>query len=108
MEINGPERRSLAQNMTLEDFFIHVATDIERQLKEWDIDYEVMVMKLEDYEFIVKYHEAYCEISFSENIIKTLQRKDPYEIDRKIWKELQNKGISIVKGKGNYIDFIMW
>ncbi|WP_394233508.1 hypothetical protein [Niallia oryzisoli] len=108
MEINRPERRSMADAMSSEEFLIQVATDIEKQLQEWNPDYEVIVMKLENYEFVVKIHEEYYEMNFSEIMLETLQKKDPFELDRTIWQELQNKGISIIKGTGNYIDFIMW
>ncbi|WP_071394345.1 hypothetical protein [Bacillus tuaregi] len=107
MDMNGPERKSLAQSLPAEDFLIHVATEIENQLKEWNSDYEVMVMKLQNYIFVVKYQDEYYELAFNENNLKILQKKDPYELDRMIWKDLESKGIAIVRGNGSYIDMIM-
>jgi hypothetical protein len=107
MNINGLERRHNARKMKGDDFLKYVATEMENQLKEWDEEYEVMIMKLANYEFIVKNKQRYYEVTLSEDKLTILQKEDPYAIDKKLWKKLQNKGLPIIKGKGNYMDFVL-
>ena len=107
MDINELERSSIAKFQSGEDFLIHVAEFMERQLKEWDNIYEVFVMKLANYDFIVKNEEKYYEVQLSEDDIASLQKSGPYELDRKLWKELENQGLPIIKGTGNYIEKVL-
>ena len=87
-----------------EEFIKHVAGVIERQLKEWDDHYEVFLMKLAYYEVIIKNGETYYHADLSEQELETLQKKSPFSLDRNIWLELQNQGLPIIKGIGDYLD----
>ena len=107
MNINGFERRSMAKNLSPEEFLIHVANEMECQLQEWDSDNEVMVMKMGNYEFIVKNKETYYSVFCTEEELKNLQKESPYSLDQKLWRELQKEGLKIIKGIGNYIEFVM-
>jgi hypothetical protein len=31
----------------------------------------------------------------------------PFQLDRKVWKELEKQGLTIIKGHGNYIDTVL-
>lgn len=86
---------------------MHVADVIERQLKEWSVVYEVMVMKLSDYKIVVKKDNRYYELVISEKELDTLQATAPFALDRFVWKELEKQGIEIVRGYGDYIERVM-
>ena len=79
---------------------------IERQLKEWDEKYEVMVMKWIDYEFVVNHNDDFYHLQLSDQDIHELQMKGPHALDQKIWLELEKQGLTIILGYGNYLDFI--
>lgn len=107
MNISGFTRGILAKNYSSEKYLLHVCDVIERQLKEWDDEYEVMAMKLVDYELVVKKENKYYEMVLSEKDIETLQNKSPFSLDRHVWKELERQGLEIVRGYGNYIESVM-
>ncbi|WP_338472459.1 hypothetical protein R4Z10_06870 [Niallia sp. XMNu-256] len=103
MNINGFARGLMAKNDSEEKFLKHVASLVERQLKEWDEQYEVMVMKLTHYEFVVNHNDHFYHLQLTIHDIHKLQQKSPYALDRKIWKELEKQGLTIKRDKGNYI-----
>ncbi|WP_042355591.1 hypothetical protein [Bacillus rubiinfantis] len=107
MNINGLVRGQMARTYSEERFLLHVATCIEQQLQEWDARYEVIVMKLKDYELIVKDSERDYQITIAEKDIAPLQQAGPYSLDQKCWKDLEAQGLPIVKGFGNYIEMIL-
>jgi hypothetical protein len=107
MDINGEIRRYMARNMSREEFIKYVATAIEHQLKEWDENYEVFLMKLKKYEFMISKGEQYYDVKITENELDSLQKSSPIELDRKIWRELEKQGLPIVKGVGNYIETVL-
>lgn len=108
MNINPLARGYKNKNMDGEAFIIHVVKLIERQLKEWDPEYEINLLKLADYEIWIKKNEAYCyEINISESELEAFQKKCPYCLDIVIWKRLEAKGLQIKKGYGNYLDIIL-
>lgn len=107
MNINGFARNYMARYLNGEEFLKHVATLIERQLKEWNQKYEVFVMKLINYEVIIKNLDAYYYVQLSESEICLLQKSGLYEVDRKIWAELNKQGLPIIKGNGNYIEMVL-
>jgi hypothetical protein len=107
MDINGEIRGYMARNMGREEFIKYVATAIEHQLKEWDGNYEVFLMKLKKYEFMVSNGEKYYHVIISENELDSLQKSSPFELDRKVWTELQKQGLEVIRGVGNYIETIL-
>lgn len=104
MNVMGFIRGLMSKNMDNESFFIRVAETVEAQLKEWDENYEVMVMKLKDYEFYVYRGETSCHVSISEQEAAALQDKSPFSLDYKIWRSLEEQGLEVLSGYGDYID----
>lgn len=104
MNISGVIRGYITKTMIVEEFIVHVATLMEKQLKEWDENYEVYVMKLADYELVIKNNEKYYEVTLCEDEIEYLQNKSPFALDRKLWTELENQGLAILRGYGDYLD----
>lgn len=108
MNTSGFIRGSLAKKFDSERFLIHVSTTIERQLQEWDPTYQVYLLKLKDYVFHLKCNENQeYMIKINELKLKELQKKDPYALDRLIWKELIKQGLEPAKGHGNYLDVVL-
>ncbi len=97
----------MARSMSRETFLKYVATTIERQLQEWNASYAVVVLKLTDYHVWVNGTEEYYELSVAVDELEQLQKSSPYALDRHIWRLLQNQGLSIEKGYGDYIEFVM-
>jgi hypothetical protein len=85
MNMNGMARGYMACNLSVEDFLIHVAKVTEAQLKEWDGEYEVILMKLANYELVIKINELNYYVTLSQKELHCLQKKDPFALDRKIW-----------------------
>ncbi|MFD1851414.1 hypothetical protein [Oceanobacillus bengalensis] len=108
MNINGMARGYMAKKLGGEDFLLHVGECVERQLKEWNDRYKVNIMKLADYEFVVIYEEKYYHVQLTKEEIELLQKQSPYALDREIWKELENQGLVIVRGVGNYIERVLY
>lgn len=106
MNISGFARGLMAKNYCAEKFLLHVANCIEGQLKEWDENYEVILMKMQDYEFIVRKGVEEYHTLLTENDIEILKQSGPFQLDRKIWKDLENQGLPILKGFGNYLETI--
>lgn len=97
----------MAKNINEEEFIKHVANVIERQLKEWDEKYEVMVIKGVHYEFVVNYNDDFYHLQLSDQDIHELQKKSPYALDRKIWQELEKQELAIRWDRGNYIEVVL-
>lgn len=104
MNVSGVLRGIMTKHLDNEDFLFHVATIIEQQLKEWDERYEVYLMKMRNYELVVKQDEHYYHVYLSEQELQTLQQSGPFALDRNIWFELKNQELPIIRGVGNYID----
>jgi hypothetical protein len=107
MNINGFARGYMANNHSVEEFIKHVVEEIEQQLLEWDHHYEVFLLKLSYYEIMVKKEDCYYHVKLSENEAASLQKSGPFKLDRKVWKELEKQGLTIIKGHGNYIDTVL-
>lgn len=107
MNINGIARSYMARHQGGEEFIKHVADLMERQLKEWNEDYQVFLMKYSYYELSIKNNERYYYVQLSEMELEMLKKKDPYALDRKLWKSLEEQGLPIQKGIGNYIDWVL-
>ncbi|WP_428911675.1 hypothetical protein [Niallia sp. Krafla_26] len=107
MNTNGFARGIMAKNYSTENFLKHVAISVERQLKEWDETYEVMVMKGVQYEFVINHNDTFYSLQLTDQDIHHLQTKGPYSLDRVIWKELEEQGVAIRNDCGNYLNVVM-
>lgn len=99
-------RENLSKLMKNEDFLLYVAKTIEKQLKEWDSNYEMLVMKLEDYEIMLKNMDKYYHSTVSEWDLFLLQCQSPFALDQKIWKDFFVDGFPIKKEMGKYLEQI--
>lgn len=108
MNSSGWIRGMMAKNYENEKFLLHVGEGIEKQLQEWDANYSVNIMKLRDYHFVVRIGEKYYETVLSEKDIRELQSKGPYSLDYKIWSDLEEEGLEIKWGYGDYLDKVFW
>ncbi len=106
MNVSAFIRSYMAKNQTAEAFLLHVVELIERQLKEWDEQYEIFVMLLQDYEISVKNKDNYYHTSISVEEIRALKKEDPFALDRQLWTELRKKGLPIKESKGNYLEHV--
>jgi hypothetical protein len=107
MNVNGYARGLMSRNMDGEKYLEHIAKIMELQLKEWDEEYEVMVMKLVNYEWVINNKDIFYHVELSDQDLQVLQKKDPFAIDRKLWLDLEKQGLPIIKGVGNYLDRVM-
>lgn len=104
MNASGFLRGLMSKNLSGEDFIKHVAHSIEKQLQEWDEHYEVFLMKLADYEFMIKNKDTYYHVQISQLELETLQNKSPFSLDKRIWLDLKDQGLPIIMGLGDYLD----
>ena len=58
MNFSGVVRGYMSKSFSSERFILHVADTIEKQLKEWNPLYEVFLMKLKNYEVVIKNAET--------------------------------------------------
>jgi hypothetical protein len=95
MNKNGILRSLMARNQNSHEFFKHVIHCIERQLKEFNEHFEVMVWNVEPLIIQVHGDERSWFVSVLNNEIAKLQKQDPYALDRLIWKKLQEVGLHV-------------
>jgi hypothetical protein len=107
MNINEMVRSYMVRIMNDEDFLKHVAELVERQLHEWDLNYEVFIMKFTDYELVVKNSEQYYEVKLNEQELEMLRLKGLFKLDQKIWRELVDNGLPVMEGYGNYMETVL-
>ncbi|WP_456274761.1 hypothetical protein [Bacillus sp. AK031] len=107
MNINGMVRGYMKEIMNDEDFLKHVAVIIERQLQEWDVNYEVLVMKFKDYELVVKNWNQEYQINLTEQEIDVLKSKGLFKLDQRIWTEMIDQGLTLQKEYGNYLSKVL-
>ncbi|TYR72597.1 hypothetical protein FZC79_22230 [Rossellomorea vietnamensis] len=107
MQTNGMARGYMVRVMKGEDFLKHVAETIERQLKEWDVTYVVILMKLKDYEMVIRNGNQENQVVLTEQEIQLLQNTGLYQLDNRIWRDLINQGLVIHKGYGNYLSTVL-
>ncbi|MCA0172960.1 hypothetical protein [Bacillus sp. RAR_GA_16] len=81
MNVNRFARNIMAKDYDGERFLLHVAEVMERQLKEWDAAYEVVVMKLIDYEVVIKKENRSYELLLTEKDLLLLQQTSPYALE---------------------------
>jgi hypothetical protein len=106
MNTTGFIRGYMSKSYKGEDFIIHVATCIEKQLKEWDANYEVSLLKLANYELVVLNKDKVYQVTISEEELNYLQHQSPYSLDHRIWEELRNQGVVLIRGTGNYLEHV--
>jgi hypothetical protein len=107
MQINRMVRSYMMQIMDSEDFLKHVAETVERQLHEWDVSYKVLVMKLRDYELVIKNADQDYQVKLSEQEVQVLPSTGLFKLDYKIWTDLIKQGLVIQEGYGNYLDTVL-
>ncbi|MCQ6279664.1 hypothetical protein [Bacillus sp. EB600] len=107
MNINKLARGYLSTNLSGEEFLEYVASAIEQQLKEWDKSYEVFVMQLTNYEVMIKNGDQYYHVQLTVNELDSLQKSSPFQLDRKVWSELEKQELPIIRGTGNYIETVL-
>ncbi|WP_143469661.1 hypothetical protein [Lentibacillus sediminis] len=99
----------MSKNLKAEEFLLHVGGNcVERQLKEWDDNFEVNIMKFKDYVFVVKNGEKYYEMTLSEEDVESLKNRSPYALDREIWMELKGQGVAVFDGYGDYLERVLY
>lgn len=108
MNSSGLMRGRMAKSFENEAFLLFVGVTIEKQLQEWDERYEVNMMKLVDYHFVVKNGETYYDTVITEAQVAALQDSGPYALDRVIWQGLEKDGLTILEGFGNYLKMVFW
>lgn len=109
MNVSGVIRGMMSKKFSGEEFFLKVAQTMESQLNEWEKGYVLFVLKLKDYEIWVKKNEEYIyHISIQEKLARELQQKSPFSLDTVLWKQLEEQGLAIQKGFGNYMDVMGW
>ncbi|RFB12697.1 hypothetical protein DZB84_18260 [Bacillus sp. HNG] len=106
MNTSGFLRGMMSKNMEGEKYLIHVATCVEQELQERDPDGKVIVMKLENYVLFVTGKQDSYQLTITETELTTLQQRDPYALDRKIWRDLEQQGLQIIRGSGNYLEYV--
>ena len=68
----------MSKNLGHEEFLQHVGNTIEKQLQEWNENYQVNIMKMENYHFIVKNRDKDYWLEITEEELIKLQNKSPY------------------------------
>lgn len=109
MNVSGMIRGYMSKSFSGEKFLLTVAKTMENQLKEWDSGYELVIWKLQTYEIIVQNgeKESYL-VKVGKEELEYLKNRSPFSLDYKIWSELREQGLKIIKGKGNYIDIVFY
>ena len=107
MNVNRFARNIMAKDYDGERFLLHVAEVMELQLKEWDAAYKVIVMKLIDYEVVIKKEIRSYELLLTEKDLLLLQQTSPYALDRYLWQAFEKQGLQIVRGEGDYIESVI-
>ncbi|TYS18506.1 hypothetical protein FZC78_02920 [Rossellomorea vietnamensis] len=106
MQTNGIVRSYMQQVMSSEDFLKYVAGIMENQLHEWDVNYEVFVMKWPDYEMVVKNGEKYYHAELSVQDLEVLHLKGLFELDKRLWIDLMEKVLPFGDDYGNYLSTV--
>lgn len=107
MNINCDARSYVARNQSCEEFLKYVGNVIEQQLKEWNVDYEVLIMKFGDYVVVIKNSVQYYRVSLAEEELEHLLKSGIYQLDRKVWQELEQQGLPILQGNGDYLEKVL-
>ena len=55
----------------------------------------------------MNHNDDFYHLQLSDQDIHELQKKSPYALDRKIWRELENQGLNIRWDRGNYIEVVL-
>lgn len=109
MNVTGFTRGLMAKNYNEEEFYKHVASLVESQLKEWNEKYEVKVMtKGSIYKLFVQHHNLFYHLVLSKNDVQFFQENGPFALDRKMWQKLAEQGLPIIRGTGNYLDILFY
>lgn len=104
MNASGMLRGYASKAMPNDAFFDHVTQTMEKQLKQWDTDYELFVNTTDGYQIAVLYGESRYTATLSAENWDTLQQNTPSSVDRAIWLQLQEQGLEVKTGFGDYIE----
>lgn len=107
MNMKDFAREHIAKNKNEQEFFYHVVGCIEDQLREWDKEYRVYIVKLTDYNLVVKDGPKTYNVELSEEEIKSLQSRSSYALDREIWRQLKRQGVPVKLDNGDYLKKIL-
>lgn len=109
MNASGMIRGYMSKGYGAEDFLNHVSTTIQRQLQEWDENYEVKVEKRQNAHFLITVYldTPIHKVGMTKDEVQTAQEKSPFALDRHIWGELQNQGMLILYSSGNYLSYVL-
>ncbi|TFE01519.1 hypothetical protein [Jeotgalibacillus salarius] len=107
MNASGMLRGYASKAMPNDAFFNHVTTTMEKQLKQWNPDYELLVNTSDDYRIVVLQNEKRYTATLSAEEWATLQQTAPFSVDRAIWQQLQEQGLEVKLGFGDYIEKAM-
>lgn len=95
------------KRMKGEEFFNHVYDCIKRQLLDWDKEYRVDFVKVADYNIIVNKESQTYNVVLTEEEIESLKKRGPYALDWEVWRQLENQGLSIHLGDGDYLEKVL-
>lgn len=107
MNTNVFFRSTMANKFATRKFFKRVASDIESQLKEWHVDYNVSVETWRTYTLCVQNGENMYQVALSKNLVDILQHKTPYALDEMLWKGLIDQGLELQDVTGNYLEIVL-
>ncbi|AJD92936.1 hypothetical protein JMA_36190 [Jeotgalibacillus malaysiensis] len=104
MNASGMLRGYASKAMPNDAYFAHVTKTMEKQLKQWDSDYELFVNTTDGYRIAVLLGEKRYASALSVEEWDTLQQNAPFSVDRAIWQQLQEQGLEVKTGFGDYIE----
>ena len=107
MNTNAFFRSTMANHFTAKKFFKRVASDIERQLKEWHEDDQVTSETWRTYSLCVQRGEITFRVALSKNLVDILQHEAPYALDATLWNRLIKQGLELEDAEGNYQDIAL-
>jgi len=85
--------RSSIENTSVEEFFYDVASCVEIQLKDWDKDFHVYIVKLADYNLVVKHGPKNYNVNLNEEEMESLQKRGGNALHQEIWRQLKKQGL---------------
>ncbi|MCP3738970.1 hypothetical protein [Rossellomorea sp. BNER] len=107
MNISGLLREYIINNLNEEKLLYHVSSCIEKQLKEWEPDSDIVLIRgAGEYIVLISYNRVVFEVKIPNWVIEAKKKRDLYSLDRYIWSELIRKRIDI-KERTSYIDWIL-
>lgn len=91
------------ENFSDEDFLNHVVDTLEAQLKEWDDNYLVELIKDDEYILVIHGVQMTHYLRITKKDITELRQKGDYALDRNILTRLYHLGLAIQNFDGPYM-----